>query len=88
MAEATRLIEPLRTMPAANTSDKLVSRRYGSHESSRHMFSSSAERSSALPVKMKPRSSSSTASSSQPVLASAPMKSSMANHNRPQAMLS
>src|SRR5215212_8728429 len=76
--EATRLTELLRTLPAANTPGKLVSRRYSYRESPRHTFSSSAERSSALSVRMKLRSSSSTASSSQPVLASAPMKSSMA----------
>src|SRR5215204_7017311 len=72
-AEAHRLIEPLRTSPAANTPSILVSRRNGSRERS-CQSSSSAESSSSLPVRTKPRSSSSTVPWSQPVLASAPMK--------------
>ena len=71
-AEVHRLIESLRTSPAAKTPGKLVSRRNGSRERCCQMSPPSTERSNAIPVRTKPRSSSSTAPSSQPVLASAP----------------
>src|SRR3712207_7957143 len=58
-AEATRLIEPLRTSPAANTPGRLVSSRYGSRASSRQASPPSAERPNSLPVRTNPRSSSS-----------------------------
>jgi hypothetical protein len=73
-AEATRLIEPLRASPAANTPGRLASKGYGSRECPAHTSPWSADRSKASPVRMKPLSSSSTAAWSQPVLASAPMK--------------
>ena len=55
-AEATRLIEPVRTSPAANTPGRLVSRGDGCYGRFRHRFRSSTERSNAPPVRTKPRS--------------------------------
>jgi hypothetical protein len=71
-AEDTRLIEPLRTSPAANTPGRFVSKGYGSRPSPAQTSPSSAERSHAPPVWMKPIWSSPTVPSSQRVLASAP----------------
>src|SRR5215207_1733838 len=73
-AEAQRLIEPERTSPAANTPGMLVSSKNGSLERCGQPFSSSTEWFNAVPVRTKPRSSSPTFPLSQPVLASAPIK--------------
>ena len=50
-AEDTRLIEPLRTSPAANTPGRLISKGYGSRASPAQTSPSRAERSTSPPVR-------------------------------------
>ena len=76
-ADATRLIEPLRTSPTANTPGRLVSSTNGSRwrALAREVGVSGADGS--WPVKMKPSSSVATAPASQAVQGSAPMNTNM-----------
>ena len=70
-AEATRLIEPLRTSPTANMPGRLVSSGSGAP-------AVGGGRGVAPPVRTKPLSSSATSSPSHPVCGSAPMKTNSA----------
>ena len=68
-AEATRLTEPDRTSPAANTPGRLVSSRNGSRP-----LAQCGDRARAGPVRTKPFSSLSISAGSQSVRGTAPMK--------------
>ena len=68
-ADATRLIEPDRTSPAANTPGRLVSSRNGLRPLARRRSSPRA-----VPVRMNPFSSLSISPGSQSVRGTAPMK--------------